>query len=257
MWRKIRIAVLLFVLATVAHQAWLQEQQLYWQDTLHIALYPINADGDAETSVYISELDTERFQPIADFLAEESARYGLAVQHPFELRLGPRIDTLPPKPPEAGGIMQVILWSLHFRWWAWRYSPPTSVPADMQLYLLYHDPAQHNTLPHSTALNKGRLGMIHVYAEPELNDRNAIVITHELLHAVGASDKYDRATNLPIFPQGYAEPGKQPRYPQAFAEIMAGRIPIANDTAEIPHGLSETLIGDDTAAEIGWLRNKL
>lgn len=257
MWRKIRIALLLFVLATVVHRAWLQEQQLRWQDTVHIALYPINVDGDTETSSYIKKLDTSQFQPIADFLAEESVRYGLAVNRPFELRLGPGIDKLPPKPPESGGIMQAILWSLHFRWWAWRHSPATSMPADMQLYLLYHDPARHHTLPHSTALNKGRLGMINVYAEADFESRNAIVITHELLHAVGATDKYDRVTNRPIFPQGYAEPDKHPRYPQELAEIMAGRIPLGDDKAEMPAGLSETLIGDQTAAEIGWLRNKL
>lgn len=257
MWRKLRIALLLFVLATVVHRAWLQEQQLHWQDTVHITLYPINVDGDAETSSYIKKLDTSQFQPIADFLAEESTGYGLAVNRPFELRLGPGIDKLPPKPPEAGGIMQAILWSLHFRWWAWHHSPETSMPADMQLYLLYHNPGRHDTLPHSTALNKGRLGMINVYAEADFESRNAIVVTHELLHAVGATDKYDRATNRPIFPQGYAEPDKQPRYPQDFAEIMAGRIPLAEDKAEMPAGLTETLIGDQTAAEIGWLRNKL
>lgn len=256
MWRKIRIAVLLFVLATVAHRAWLQEQQLQWQDTVHITLYPINVDNSAETASYITHLDPAQFQRIADFLGEESERYGLAINRPFELRLGPAISRLPPPPPQNGGIMQAILWSLHFRWWAWRNSPPVSMPADMQLYLLYHDTRQHKALPHSTALYKGRLGMINVYADAGYENQNAVVITHELLHAVGATDKYDRATNQPLFPYGYAEPDKHPRYPQDFAEIMAGRVPVGENKAEIPAGLSETLIGEKTAAEIGWLRNK-
>lgn len=257
MWRKIRIAVLLFVLATVIHRAWLQEQQLQWQDTVHVTLYPISVDGGADAADYIQKLEPARFRAIADYLAEESTRYELGINRPFELRLGPRIASMPPKPPQDGGIMQAVMWSLHFRWWAWRNSPPIAMPADMQLYLLYHDPRQHDVLPHSTALNKGRLGMINVYADAGLEKQNAVVITHELLHAVGASDKYDRATNQPIFPQGYAEPDKHPLYPQDLAEIMAGRIPLDRDRAAIPEALSETLIGVNTAAEIGWLRNKL
>jgi hypothetical protein len=256
MWRKIRIAVLLFVLATVVHRAWLQEQQLQWKDTVHITLYPINVDGKAETASHISSLDATQFQDIADFLAAESGRYGLDIHRPFELRLGPVINKLPPKPPQQGGVRQAIVWSLHFRWWAWRNSPPIAMPADMQLYLLYHDPREHKVLSHSTALNKGRLGMINVYADARYEQQNAVVITHELLHAVGATDKYERATNLPLFPHGFAEPGKHPRYPQEFAEIMAGRVPVSEDKAEIPAGLSETLVGEKTAAEIGWLRDK-
>jgi len=257
MWRKLRIAVLLFILATVAHRAWLQEQHLQWKDPIHVALFPINADGNAEVSEYIRGLDTAQFQLIADFLAEESQRHGLGLNRPFEIRLGPSMDQLPPKPTHSGGIMQNIMWSLHFRWWAWRHSPATVIPADMQLYLLYHDPRQHKVLPHSTALNKGRLGMINVYAEHKYENQNAVVITHELLHAVGATDKYDLVNNQPLYPHGFAEPDKQPLYPQDLAELMAGRVPVAKDKAEIPAGLSETMIGGKTAAEIGWLRNKL
>jgi hypothetical protein len=125
----------------------------------------------------------------------------------------------------------------------------------MRLYLLYHDPQQHKVLSHSTALNKGRLGMINVYADHKYENQNAVVITHELLHAVGATDKYDPATNQPLYPHGFAEPYKQPVYPQDFAELMAGRVPLAKDEAEIPANLSETVIGNVTAAEIGWQRD--
>ena len=80
----------------------------------------------------------------------------------------------------------------------------------------------------------------------------AIVATHELLHTLGASDKYDPATNLPLHPTGYAEPYLEPRYPQQFAEIMGGRIPESSGRARIPSNLAETVIGPDTAREIGW-----
>ncbi len=57
---------------------------------------------------------------------------------------------------------------------------------------------------------------------------------------------------MPRHPDGYAEPDAQPLLPQRLAEIMGGRIPVANDRAEIPESLAQTLIGNATAAEIGW-----
>ena len=76
-----------------------------------------------------------------------------------------------------------------------------------------------------------------------------------LLHTFGASDKYDLSTLQPIYPQGYAEPGRNPRLPQEMAEIMGGRIPLDEQTAEIPISLADTLIGPETAQEIGFLRS--
>lgn len=79
-----------------------------------------------------------------------------------------------------------------------------------------------------------------------------MVITHEFLHTLGATDKYDLSTSLPLFPAGYVDPQRQPLYPQDQAEIMAGRLPVSRDRAEIPRGLKQTLIGLRAAREIGW-----
>jgi hypothetical protein len=43
-----------------------------------------------------------------------------------------------------------------------------------------------------------------------------------------------------------------PLYPQDFAELMGGRIPQTETSAEIPKSLKHTLIGEITACEIGW-----
>ena len=40
MWKKLRIAILLFVLTTVAQQAWLDQGDLAWKDNFYIAVYP-------------------------------------------------------------------------------------------------------------------------------------------------------------------------------------------------------------------------
>jgi len=109
-------------------------------------------------------------------------------------------------------------------------------------------------LPHSTALSKGRVGLVNIFADKSYARQNNVIVAHELLHTVGATDKYDLSNNQPAYPTGFAEPEKLPRYPQDFAELMAGRIPLSENEAEIPEELGQTLIGDLTAREIGWIK---
>ena len=79
-----------------------------------------------------------------------------------------------------------------------------------------------------------------------------MIITHELLHTLGATDKYDPQTNQPFFPDGFAEPERTPLYPQRWAEIMGGFIAVSEEKGLMPEGLSQTVIGPLTAGEIGW-----
>jgi hypothetical protein len=109
-------------------------------------------------------------------------------------------------------------------------------------------------VPHSLGLQKGLFGIVHAYADVAADATNEVVIAHEVMHTLGASDKYDPTTTLPLFPQGYAEPGANPRYPQSAAEIMAGRIPVAADEATMPAGLDDVIVGPETAAEVSWVR---
>ncbi|NIO43671.1 MAG: hypothetical protein GTO41_28055 [Burkholderiales bacterium] len=85
-----------------------------------------------------------------------------------------------------------------------------------------------------------------------MSAENNIIITHELLHTLGATDKYDLATNQPLYPAGYAEPDIRPLYPQQFSEIMGGRIPVSQVRSVPPQTLDAVLVGPQTAAEIGW-----
>ncbi|HEX5538204.1 MAG TPA: hypothetical protein VFX01_00320 [Methylophilaceae bacterium] len=254
MWRKLRIAILLFILATVAHRTWLQTHAPEWRNNFYVALYPINVDGSPHVAQYLSTLDPEAFQAISAYMAEQAQRFGLRLRRPFEVQLGPEISSLPPQSAKSANVLQAMLWSLQFRWWAWRHSPEMPVKPDIRLYLLYFDAAKYHLLPHSASLNKGRIGLVNVFADPADAKQNNVVIAHELLHTVGASDKYDLSNNQPLYPAGYAEPDKAPLYPQDIAELMAGRVPLSETTAEIPASLAQTLIGEQTACEIGWIK---
>jgi len=122
----------------------------------------------------------------------------------------------------------------------------------VRLFLLYHDSATLERVPDSHGLQKGLVGVVHLFADPALAARNDIVIAHELLHTVGASDKYDLGTGAPRFPIGYADPDQEPRYPQERAEIMAGRRALSDSEWEMPSTLAHVVVGPETALEIRW-----
>ena len=91
------------------------------------------------------------------------------------------------------------------------------------------------------------------YAKRGLQRTNNVVFTHELLHVLGATDKYVMNTGEPIFPEGYAAPDRTPLFPQTHAEIMGGRIPVDPQTSRMPGSLEQCRIGKITAEEIGFL----
>lgn len=254
MWRYLRIFILLLILATAVQQVWLDKADLKWRHNLYVAVYPVNADDSASVSAYLRTLTADDFEPVAEYFAEEAAQYRLGLRRPIELQLGAQVDDVPPEPPNDGSMLSTIIWSLKFRAFAWSNSPKVNVKPDIRLYLLYHDPATHPVLSHSTALNKGRIGRVNLFGDSAYAKQNLVITAHELLHTLNATDKYDLSTRLPAYPDGFAEPDKSPLYPQNFAELMGGRVPKSEALAEIPKSLKQTLVGEKTAHEIGWLR---
>lgn len=257
MFRKLRILILLLILVSVALGTWRANTRLTaWKDTVHVAIYPVAADDSPNTARFISELSSESFDDIGQWLQGESEKYGHSVLQPVSVQVGPVVDEKPPLAPPRPGAFEAIVWSLKLRWWASQHDRISGPKPQVRLFVLFHDPDRNSALPHSTGLSKGQLGVIHAYASRQQRRQNNVVITHELLHTFGATDKYDIATLQPVYPQGYAEPGREPRLPQSFAEIMGGRTPIDEQNAEIPAALSDTLIGPETAREIGLLAGK-
>lgn len=254
MWRNLRIVILLLILATVVQQTWLEKANLAWKDNFYVAVYPVNVDSSPKVSAYLRTLTRDDFEPVAEYFAEEAAPYHLGLRRPIEVQLGAQVGSIPPAPPNDGSKLGTIVWSLKFRYFAWRNSPKVNVKPDIRLYLLYYDPDTHPVLSHSTALNKGRIGCVNLFGDSSYAKQNLVILAHELLHTLNATDKYDLSTTLPAYPDGFAEPDKTPLYPQNFAELMGGRVPVSETRAEIPKSLKQTLVGDKTAREIGWLK---
>ncbi len=252
-WRQLRILalllVLLFVALTAAQNRW---RTTDWDQSLWVAVHPINGDTSAAAARAIQGLDRSRFSAIEQFLAREAGRYGVTLRRPVELHLAERVGSPPPAPPADGAWWRVAIWSLQLRYWVWKTTRDDEVPADIELFVVYHDPATRPTLAHSYGVAKALAGVANVFAPPSARPRNQIVICHELLHTLGATDKYDPHTDQPIFPAGYAEPERRPLLPQQKAELMAGRVPMSAIRAEMPDSLANVVIGPQTAAEIGW-----
>jgi len=253
-FRRVRVGVLLFVLAVVAADAWLTRLRTTdWDKPLWVTVYPINGDASAAAEGYIHGLSRASFRPIERFMARQARHYGVGLAEPMAVRLGPQIPEPPPASPGNGNPLAVGWWSLKMRYWAYRASHDAGGPPyDIRLFAIYFDPATHPRLAHSLGLQKGLIGVANLYADPAMAGTNRVIMAHELLHTVGATDKYDLSTNRPLYPAGYAEPARSPRFPQRKAEIMAGRIPLSPTRAAVPRSLAFTVIGPRTAREINW-----
>jgi len=249
----LRILILLLVLLVVAMQTW-QDRYLStrWHDPLYVAIYPIAADDSPVTRTYLAALDVERFKPIDRFFAGEAERYHLDTNEPFRTRLRAELQDLPPQRAPDAGLLATALWSLRLRYWAWRASGHAHDPEDIRMFVLYQDPTLTPTVPHSLGLVKGLIGVVYAFAAPEMNGENNVVIAHELLHTVGATDKYNFGDDAPRFPEGYGDPAQKPLFPQLTAELMAGRRALAPDKWQQAASLDEVVVGPVTALEIRW-----
>lgn len=256
MWRNVRILLLLVILALVALGSWRDRVATQsWQEPLWVGIYPLNGDGSAKAHSYIESLSVRDFAAIEEFFAREARRYGVRIERPVHIELYPEGSQLPPALAPGAGPFEVALWSLRMRWFAFNASRvPGRAPSRIRIFVLYHDPATLSRVPDSHGLQKGLVGVVHAFAERAQGGANNIVIAHELMHTVGASDKYDLVSGAPLYPTGFADRDRQPLYPQDRAEIMAGRRALTVQDSEMPASLAGVVVGPETALEIRWTR---
>jgi len=103
-------------------------------------------------------------------------------------------------------------------------------------------------------LQKGLVGIIHARAFKRAEQYNNLVIAHELMHVFGATDKYNLATGLAIFPQGYVNPSLGQYTAQSRASLMGRTIPLNQGSHKVATTLRQTTVNKITATEIGWLK---
>jgi hypothetical protein len=254
---NVRLWLLLAVLVFVALGAWLDRSRSRdWDDTLRITVYPIAQTADPSVVAYARGLQAADFSAVEEFFADESADFGVPLEQPVRIRVSQAALLAPPKLPDRPSMLDAILWSLRMRYYAAKVAWDDPLPTpDIQVFALYLPLTRSSTpMPDSVGLSKGLVAVAHLYGHPDAAGSNEVVIAHEVLHTLGATDKYDLATGQPLVPAGLGEPGLQPMYPQEFGEIMAGRIAIGPRDSVVAGSLDDMLVGPQTATEIGWVR---
>lgn len=254
MWRKLRIAILLFILAIAVYSNWYDKlSTTAWDETLWVGVFPVNADDSDAVARHIASLTTQDLAAIESFINEEAHRYGVRLDRPVRVDLYPEVGEKPPQHDADGNMFATMWWSLKVRLYARRNShPPGLPPPRIRIFVMFHDPDFARSVPHSVGLQRGLVGVVHAYAERAMSPANNVVIAHEILHTLGATDKYDPATLAPLYPIGYAEPDLEPRFPQELTEIMAGRYALDAHNFEMPDSLDDVVVGRATAREIRW-----
>ena len=250
-FRRIRILLLLGILLGALSLTWLETwMSRDWGSPLAVQLTPINGDGSAAAAQTIANLRASDFDDINAFFEREGARYGARLSPAIHLEVMRVGREIPPPPPASGQVLQTMLWSLRLRAWVYRQSDRWLPQiGTVKLFVIYYAPHEDEKLQHSLGLQKGLIGVVHAFADPRQYGQNNIVITHELLHTLGATDKYGPDLR-PIFPEGVADPARGEGAAQTAAEIMAGRYVNAAGRLVMPDSLEGCVIGAKTAHEI-------
>ena len=248
--RTFRLFILLAVAAAIALFHFTRDTgPPGWERPLKVVIYPENADGSARARSHIESLEPGRFQAVEDFMAEQAARYSLEIEKPFVLEVAAPI-TGAPTAPDYESFWAHLRWGISLRLWYWTFDGKRH-DADITVIARYRAAESSGPL-HSLGIPAMNLVVANLETGADVHGLNNVVVAHELLHTVGASDLYDLETGLPEYPEGYAEPDREPLYPQSAAELMAGRIPLAQGRAVQATRLEQVIIGARTAHEVGW-----
>ncbi|MGH8034886.1 MAG: hypothetical protein ACREO9_06655, partial [Lysobacterales bacterium] len=254
-FKLFRIIILLSIFFVILVGTWMNQRRLAsWDRPIWVTIYPMAANDDMETAKYAKSVDLAAVNDINPFFERNLGFYGVSLTPPIQFQIAPVSTELPPAIPDRHSPLSIALWSLRMRWWSWRMDVNDRlVSADIQVFVLYHALGGKSEMTMSVGMRKGMYGLVKAYASRQANAQNQITIAHELLHVLGATDKYVFATGEPEYPFGYAEPNRRPLFPQARAEIMGGRIPLSAFESVYPKSLADSMIGHETAEEIGLM----
>lgn len=255
---RIRVAVLLSVLVAVV--AWAardmlrRERRTDWERPVVVGLVLLHR-GEVDAAA-TATLRT-RVSALEDHLAAEFARHRPGASRPFEFALyGPASVSVGPPTVTSDDLIDVATYTYELDAYLERADELAGVPSkglDARIYLIARPPEHAElTFVEGVSQQGGWVGLVEVELAEAMVDFALFVATHELLHTLGATDKYDE--NGTMIPAGLAEPDRRPRFPQRFVEIMARHRPTAPGREVPPDSLTQIRIGDVTAREIGWLK---
>jgi hypothetical protein len=259
----VRVSILLFVLFCVVLYAIAdlrsRRARNAWERTVDVAIVLVHVEGRAKVDSDAVVALQARIPALEERLAEEASRHGRPkTPRPFHFRLfGPVISAAPPPTPASEGAVDLAKQALESKRWCGAVDPLAGVVPDhwdTRIYVAARKPASETrSFVEGQSEQDGRIGVVDVELDATMADLTLFVVTHELMHTLGATDKYD-ADGRAKAPEGLAEPNRAPLYPQRYAEVMARNRPVSATQEKVIASLDELAVGPATAKEIGWLR---
>lgn len=259
----VRVSVLLFILFVVVLYALKdlrsRRERTAWDRTLDVAVVVVHVDGTPAVDPDAVRVLEERLPALEERLRAEAERYrppSTGIEPPFRFRIkGPVIVKSRPPSPASEGAVDLAKQAVDMKAWLRDVDPRAGVEPeqwDSRIYVIVRRPAsQRRAFVEGESEQGGRVGSVAVELDASMADTTLFVVTHELMHTLGATDKYDQ-NGRTLIPDGLAEPEREPLYPQRYAEVMARNRPTSPVAETIPISLDELAVGPKTAQEIGW-----
>ena len=255
---RIRLAILVGLLAITVlwalHDIYSRRARTEWERPVSVAVALVQL-GPVDQSA----LDAlrARFPALEARFASEYHRYGrgqLARPVTFTVYGPVNVDRSAPDDPDAS-IPSLAQHAYDLWRWTRAVDEGSALPArdfDSRIYLVVRAPRDRGRqwVDGSSELG-GRVGVARVELDVSAVDLALFVVSHEFLHTLGASDKYD-VTGRALIPDGLVEPDRIPRFPQRYAEVMARNLVLAPGDERPPESIAELGVGIATAREIGW-----
>lgn len=256
----VRVSILLFVLFVVVLYAVRDLRSRHarndWERTLDVAIVLVHVDGRSAVEPNAVRAVYDRVPALEERLRAEAERHHPGMAKPFRLRVFGPVDAAGAPPvPASDSPVDLVRQAVERRRWLRDVDPRAGVDPDhwdTRIYVSARRPASElESFVEGASEQGGRIGVVDVELDESTVDLALFVTTHELMHTLGATDKYD-ANGRTRIPDGLAEPERVPRFPQRLAEVMARNMPISAGTERLPESLDQLAIGAMTAREIGW-----
>jgi hypothetical protein len=254
-WFWIRVSVLLGVLAIVSLYAWhdvtRRSERNEWTRTLDVALVLVREGPVSARAVSALRSETSSLEAA---LARQYARFRGSPARPFAFVVFGPVDRVQPLPlPPDDGLIAAGKYAWQLRSFTSDIDARAGVPTrgfDARVYVVLRPPTSSGFVE-GMSEHGGRVGVAVAELDETTVALTQFVMAHELFHTLGANDRYD-VQGRTLFPDGLAEPDRDPVFPQRYAELMARNRPLAADREVPPASLDELWVGALTAREIGW-----
>lgn len=251
-WKRIRVAVLLTILLGIVGFGIVRQRRLErrteWTRSLRVSVTLVSPQTPTPEVIAAWR---DGLVSLDEWFAAEAERRGLRLAGPVHFELAPvAVEAGVPTPPEAASgewlrDSQAAL-ALRSELKTLADRGQARGPFDVQLVVALRADGAHRVEGLGEA--GGSIGLVDGTVGDTQVTLELVALAHELLHCLGARDAYDE--NGHALPRGLVDP--EAGYPQRFAEVMVGEVPLAPGQGRVPKSLDEVRIGEETAKEIGW-----